>query len=173
SDNNRIKRYVAKYTINPALAQGISHVVGSVETGKFADLVLWEPKFFGVKPFMILKGGQVVSSIMGDAGASIPTPQPELYRPMFGSHGSAPESNSITFLSRAAIAAGVPAQLGLNRRIEECRGIRTLTKGDLKFNGETPHIHVDPETYEVHIDGALITCEPAEQLPLAQRYFLF
>ncbi|AGG66326.1 urease subunit alpha [Corynebacterium callunae] len=173
ADNNRIKRYVAKYTINPAIAQGIDGVVGSVELGKFADLVLWEPKFFGVKPFMILKGGQVVSSIMGDPGASIPTPQPEIYRPQFGSYGAAPHQNSITFLSQAAIDAEVPQQLGLKKKIEPCQGIRTLSKRDLKLNGETPDITVDPETYEVRVDGELITSQPSEVLPMAQRYFLF
>lgn len=172
-DNFRIKRYISKYTINPALAHGISHVVGSIEIGKFADLVLWEPKFFGVKPDLILKGGQMVHGVMGDANASIPTPQPRTYRKAFGAYGGATASSSITFLSQAAIAAGVPEKLGLHKVIAECSGIRTLTKADLKFNGETPNLTVDPETYEVQVNGTSITATAQNELAMAQRYFLF
>lgn len=172
-DNHRIRRYVAKYTINPALAQGIADAVGSVEEGKFADLVLWEPKFFGVKPDLLIKGGQMVHGVMGDPNASIPTPQPRWYRKAFGAYGTAVSANSITFLSEAAVRAGVPERLGLAKRIRACHGIRTLTKADLRLNGETPSISVDPETYEVRVDGELVTCRPQEVLPMAQRYFLF
>ena len=172
-DNFRIKRFISKYTINPAIAHGISHAVGSVEVGKFADLVLWEPKFFGVRPDLIIKGGQMVHGVMGDPNASIPTPQPRTYRKAFGAYGTAVSASSITFLSRAAVEAGVPKKLGLNKVIEECYGIRSLTKADLKFNGETPELSVDPETYEVKVDGEPVTCEPAQELAMAQRYFLF
>ncbi|WP_080791733.1 urease subunit alpha [Corynebacterium pacaense] len=172
-DNTRIRRYISKYTINPAIAQGISDSVGSVEIGKFADLVLWQPRFFGVKPELIIKGGQVVSVAQGDPGASIPTPQPNMYRPSFGAYGTAVSTSSITFLSQAAIDAGVPGELALHKVIRGCHGIRNLRKSDLKFNGETPEIDVDPQTYEVRVDGALITAEPSETLPLTQRYFLF
>ena len=173
SDNFRIKRYVAKYTINPAIAQGMADVVGSVETGKFADLVLWDPAFFGVKPELVIKGGQIAYALMGDSNASIPTPQPRTMRPMFAAHGKALWQTSITFLSKAAIQAGVPEELGLERIIKPVSGIRTLSKADLKFNGETPDIAVDPETYTVTVDGQEITSEPSDVLPLAQRYFLF
>ncbi|PEJ27902.1 urease subunit alpha [Peribacillus butanolivorans] len=172
-DNFRVKRYVAKYTINPAITHGISDVVGSVEEGKFADLVLWDPAFFGVKPDMILKGGMIVHSIMGDPNASIPTPQPVLYRPMFASFGQAVASTSITFLSKASYEAGIHKDLGLKKIMKTVSNIRNLTKKDMKLNGETPVIEVDPQTYEVTVDGDLITCEPAEVLPMAQRYFLF
>ena len=172
-DNFRIRRYIAKYTINPAIAQGISDYVGSIEEGKFADLVLWEPQFFGVKPSLIIKGGQVVSTVMGDPNASIPTPQPALYRPSFGAYGTAVGPNSITFMSRAAVDAGVPENLGLNKEIRVCHGIRTLRKSDLKLNGETPDISVDPQTYDVRVDGELISSNPNDSLPMAQRYFLF
>ncbi|MFU2017261.1 urease subunit alpha [Peribacillus butanolivorans] len=172
-DNFRVKRYVAKYTINPAITHGISNVVGSVEEGKFADLVLWDPAFFGVKPDMILKGGMIAHSIMGDPNASIPTPQPVLYRPMFASFGQAVASTSITFLSKASYEAGIHKDLGLKKIMKTVSNIRNLTKKDMKLNGETPVIEVDPQTYEVTVDGDLITCEPAEVLPMAQRYFLF
>ena len=173
SDNFRIKRYVAKYTINPAIAQGMADVVGSVETGKFADLVLWDPAFFGVKPELVIKGGQIAYALMGDSNASIPTPQPRTMRPMFAAYGKALRQTSITFLSKAAIQAGVPEELGLERIIKPVSGIRTLSKADLKFNGETPDIAVDPETYTVTVDGQEITSEPSDVLPMAQRYFLF
>ncbi|ACL38391.1 urease, alpha subunit [Pseudarthrobacter chlorophenolicus A6] len=173
SDNFRLKRYVAKYTINPALAQGIADTVGSVEEGKFADLVLWDPAFFGVKPELVLKGGQIAYALMGDANASIPTPQPRTMRPMFGAFGKAVQQTSITFLSKAAIDAGVPEELGLEKLIRPVSGIRNLTKADLKYNDATPDIQVDPETYQVTVDGEDVTCEPADVLPMAQRYFLF
>lgn len=173
SDNFRLKRYVAKYTINPAIAQGMADFIGSVEEGKFADLVLWDPAFFGVKPELVLKGGQIAYALMGDANASIPTPQPRTMRPMFAAYGLAAQQSSITFLSQAAIEAGVPAELGLQKVIRPVSGIRNLTKSDLKYNGATPDIEVDPETYRVTVDGEDITCEPSDLLPMAQRYFLF
>jgi urease subunit alpha len=173
SDNFRIRRYIAKYTINPALAQGIADSVGSVEEGKFADLVLWDPAFFGVKPDLVIKGGQIVNSVMGDPNASIPTPQPQTLRPAFAAYGSALASSSITFLSRAAIEAGVPEQLGLRRQIRAVSGCRDVRKQDLVLNGETPEITVDPQTYQVAVDGVPATCEPVDALPMAQRYFLF
>ncbi|MEX5272778.1 urease subunit alpha [Kocuria sp. CPCC 205235] len=172
-DNARLKRYIAKYTINPALTHGISEHVGSVEVGKLADLVLWEPAFFGVKPTLILKGGQIASSVMGDPNASIPTPQPQLMRNAFGALGSAVYSSSITFMSQAAMDAGLPERLGLRKMVEPVHGIRSLQKADLPFNGETPQLEVDPETYEVRVDGQIITCEASDELPMAQRYFLF
>ncbi|USG65036.1 urease subunit alpha [Brevibacillus ruminantium] len=172
-DNNRVKRYVAKYTINPAIAHGISSYVGSIEVGKIADLVLWHPAFFGVQPEMILKSGMVVHSLMGDANASIPTPQPILYRPMFASYGKALFSSSITFVSKVAFENGIHKQLGLQKCVLPVSGIRNLTKKDMKLNGETPEITVDPQTYEVKVDGELLSCEPADVLPMAQRYFLF
>lgn len=172
-DNFRVKRYVAKYTINPALAHGIADEVGSIEVGKFADLVVWDPAFFGVKPDLILKGGMIAASIMGDPNASIPTPQPVAYRPMFASFGKATAATSITFLSKAAYEAGVHHELRLNKLIKPVSNVRQLQKKDMKFNGETPVIEVDPQTYEVTVDQQLITCEPAEVLPMAQRYFLF
>lgn len=173
SDNFRLKRYVAKYTINAAIAQGMADVIGSVETGKFADLVLWDPAFFGVKPELVIKGGQIAYALMGDANASIPTPQPRTMRPMFATYGKALQQTSITFLSQAAIDAGVPEELGLERIIKPVHGIRNLTKADLKYNGETPDIAVDPETYQVSVDGEEVTSQPSEVLPMAQRYFLF
>ncbi|SKB72782.1 urease subunit alpha [Arthrobacter sp. 49Tsu3.1M3] len=173
SDNFRLKRYVAKYTINPAIAQGMADSIGSVEVGKFADLVLWDPAFFGVKPDLVLKGGQIAYALMGDANASIPTPQPRTMRPMFAAYGKALQQSSITFLSQAAIDAGVPAELGLEKVIRPVSGIRSLTKADLKYNGATPDIEVDPETYQVSVDGEDVTCEPSDVLPMAQRYFLF
>ncbi len=173
SDNFRLKRYVAKYTINPAIAQGMADVIGSVEEGKFADLVLWDPAFFGVKPELVIKGGQIAYALMGDSNGSIPTPQPRTMRPMFATYGKALQQTSITFLSKAAIDAGVPADLGLERIIKPVTGIRNLTKADLKYNGETPDIAVDPETYKVTVDGEEVTSQPSDVLPMAQRYFLF
>jgi urease subunit alpha len=172
-DNERIKRYVAKYTINPAIAMGIADEVGSVEVGKWADLVLWDPAFFGAKPHLILKGGQIVDALMGDSNASIPTPQPATMRPQFGAIGRAPAHNSITFVSRAAFEEGIAERLGLQRIVRPVGNVRNLTKRDMVRNGETPRIEVDPQTYEVRVDGELITCEPATELALAQRYFLF
>ena len=172
-DNFRVKRYVAKYTINPALTHGIAHEVGSVEVGKWADLVLWKPAFFGVKPSLILKGGMIASAAMGDANASIPTPQPVHYRPMFGSAGGALGRTSLTFLSQSAAAAGVAEQYGLAKTTAVVRGTRTVSKADMIHNDWQPEISVDPETYQVVADGTVLTCEPAEVLPMAQRYFLF
>src|SRR5579862_5353185 len=171
NDNNRAKRYVAKYTINPAITHGISEEVGSVEPGKLADLVLWKPAMFGVKPEMVLKSGFIAWSVMGDANASIPTPQPVLYRPMFGSFGGATASTSVTFVSQTSLSAGIPSRLGLRKRA--VKGCRNIGKRDMIHNAATPKIEVDPETYEVRADGELLTCEPAQVLPLAQRYFLF
>src|SRR5712692_5018833 len=171
ADNTRIKRYLAKYTINPAITHGISDVVGSIEVGKLADLVLWRPSFFGVKPELVLKGGLIAWAAMGDPNASIPTPQPVLYRPMFGM--AARHSTSVTFLSAAALAAGVPARLGLRKRAVAVRNTRQLGKRDMKLNDATPIITVDPETYRVEADGEWLTCAPAQSLPMAQRYFLF
>ncbi|WP_255767692.1 urease subunit alpha [Pseudarthrobacter sulfonivorans] len=173
SDNFRIKRYIAKYTINPAIAQGMADSIGSVEEGKFADLVLWDPAFFGVKPGIVLKGGQVAYAVMGDSNGSIPTPQPRTMRPMFATFGKALQKSSITFMSKAAIEAGVPEELGLERVIRPVSGIRSLTKADLKYNNATPDIEVDPETYKVTVDGEDVTCEPSDELSMAQRYFLF
>ncbi|EEI16960.1 urease subunit alpha [Corynebacterium lipophiloflavum] len=172
-DNFRIRRYIAKYTINPAIAQGIDDWVGSVEVGKFADLVLWEPQMFGVRPESVIKGGQVVYTALGDPNASIPTPQPNMYRESFGAHGLALYRSSITFMSQAAIERGVPEILQLRKKVRPVHGIRNLTKADLKLNDATPTIAVDPETYEVTVDGERITCEPAATVPLAQRYMLF
>ena len=172
-DNFRVKRYIAKYTINPAITQGVSHVVGSIEPGKLADLVLWRPAFFGVKPSLILKGGMIAAAAMGDPNASIPTPQPVHYRPMFGAFGSAMDSTCVTFVSQAAVAAGVPQQLGLRRRVEAVKNTRAIGKADMIHNSGTPTIEVDAQTYEVRADGVLLTCEPAKSLPMAQRYFLF
>jgi urease subunit alpha len=172
-DNFRAKRYVAKYTINPAITHGIAHEVGSIEPGKLADLVLWKPAFFGVKPEMVIKGGFIVWSVMGDANASIPTPQPVLYRPMFGSFGYAVAPLSLTFMSQAAIAAGVPEALRLRKTVAPVINCRRIGKADMVHNNAMPEIHVDPETYEVRVDGELLTCEPANSLPMTQRYFLF
>jgi urease subunit alpha len=173
SDNFRVKRYVAKYTINPAITHGIAHEVGSVEVGKLADLVLWKPAFFGVKPSVVLKGGFIACAPMGDPNASIPTPQPTHYRPMFGAFGGARTSTSVTFVSQAALDAGVGDRLGLRRRLVACRGTRAVRKADLVHNTYAPHMEVDSQTYEVRADGVLLTCEPAKVLPMAQRYFLF
>ncbi|QJE02706.1 urease subunit alpha [Massilia forsythiae] len=171
-DNFRVKRYVAKYTINPAITHGIAHAVGSIEPGKIADIVLWRPAFFGVKPSMILKGGMIAASLMGDPNASIPTPQPVHYRPMFGAFGGGLRK-SFTFISQAAYDAGVARRLGLQKTVIPVRGMRGLRKADMVHNGATPHMEVDPETYEVRADGRLLVCEAAAVLPLAQRYFLF
>lgn len=173
SDNNRVKRYIAKYTINPAITHGISHEVGSIELGKLADLVLWKPAFFGVKPTMILKGGQIALAAMGDPNASIPTPQPVHYRPMFGAFGGSLRTSAITFVSQAAYDADIGGQLGLGRQVAAVRGTRHVRKADMKLNFWQPDIQVDAQTYEVHADGQLLTCEPAAVLPMAQRYFLF
>ncbi len=172
-DNLRAKRYIAKYTINPAIAHGIAHEVGSVEVGKLADLVLWKPAFFGVKPSLIIKGGMIAMAPMGDPNASIPTPQPVHYRPMFGAFGGARLATRMTFLSKAGLAAGLPEQLGLKSLIGEVRDCRNVRKGDMVLNDYLPQLEVDPQTYEVRADGELLTCEPAAELPLAQRYFLF
>ena len=173
NDNFRVKRYVAKYTINPALAHGMAAEVGSIEPGKLADLVLWKPAFFGVKPEIIVKGGMIAWSVMGDPNASIPTPQPVLYRPMFGAFGDAIGPISIAFMSRAALDAGLPHQLGLRKRAVAVERCRSVGKADMIHNAAMPHIEVDPETYEVRADGELLTCEVAQTLPMAQRYFLF
>ena len=172
-DNGRIKRYVAKYTINPALSHGIAHEVGSVAVGKLADLVLWKPAFFGAKPSLVLKGGMIATAPMGDPNASIPTPQPVHYRPMFAAFAGARAATGLTFLSQAAADAGVAEALGLAKSIAVTRGNRTVTKADMVHNTLQPTIEVDPQTYQVRADGELLTCEPASELPLAQRYFLF
>lgn len=172
-DNWRARRYIAKYTINPALAHGIAHEVGSIEVGKLADLVLWKPAFFGVKPDIVIKGGFPMSAAMGDPNASIPTPQPVYTRPMFGSFGLVPASTSLTFVSAAAQEREIAARLGLRKRVSVVRGCRNIGKRDLKLNDAVPRIEVDPETYEVRADGALLKCDPLAVLPMAQRYFLF
>jgi urease subunit alpha len=172
ADNFRVRRYIAKYTINPAITHGIGHIVGSVEPGKLADLVLWRPAFFGVKPSIILKGGMIAAAAMGDPNASIPTPQPVHYRPMFGAFGGGLKT-SLTFVSQAALHNPAVAALGLSKRLEPVRGTRALRKSDMVLNGWQPQIDVDPETYAVRADGELLVCEPAEVLPMAQRYFLF
>ncbi len=173
SDNSRIKRYIAKYTINPAIAHGLSQEVGSIEVGKWADLVLWKPAFFGVKPSLVLKGGFIAHAAMGDPNASIPTPQPVHQRPMFGSFGGALHAGSLTFLSRAAHESGLAIGLGLRKQTAMARGCRHLRKSDMVHNNWLPHMSIDAQTYEVRADGQLLTCEPATVLPMAQRYFLF
>jgi len=173
NDNLRVKRYISKYTINPAITHGIAHEVGSVEVGKWADLVVWDPAFFGVKPTLVLKGGMINLALMGDPNASIPTPQPVHYREMFATKGGAISQTSLTFVSQAAVAAGIQAKYGLSKRIVPVSGIRNLRKSHMIHNAWQPKITVDPETYEVIADGELLTCEPAAVLPLAQRYFLF
>lgn len=172
NDNFRVKRYIAKYTINPAITHGISHLVGSIEVGKIADLVLWKPAFFGVKPAMIIKSGMIAAAPMGDPNASIPTPQPVHYRMMFGAYGGGLKS-SLTFVSQAAFDAGIAEQLKLNKPVFPVKNMRHLRKHHMIHNGATPVMEVDPETYEVRADGELLTCEPAIILPMAQRYFLF
>jgi urease subunit alpha len=173
NDNFRIKRYIAKYTINPAISHGIAHEVGSIEVGKLADLVLWKPAFFGVKPHLIIKGGMLAAAAMGDPNASIPTPQPVHYRPMFGAFGVTAAATSMIFLPHAAIAGGIPAHLGLRKRIGVVRNTRTIGKKDLLHNAYQPVIEVDPQTYAVRADGCLLQCEPMASLPFTQRYFLF
>ncbi len=172
-DNTRVKRYVAKYTINPALSHGVSHEIGSIEVGKWADLVLWRPGFFGVKPSLILKGGFIAAAAMGDPNASIPTPQPVHFRPMFGSYGGALSRSSITFMSQAAIAAGMHEQYGLKKQVSPVKGNRSVSKKDMVLNNYMPKMEIDAQTYHVRADGQLLTCEPATELPMAQRYFLF
>jgi len=173
NDNVRIRRYIAKYTINPALTHGIAHEVGSIAVGKRADLVLWKPMFFGVKPDLVLLGGTIAAAAMGDPNASIPTPQPVHYRPMFGAFGRALQASSVTFVSHAALDAGIGAALDLRKPLVSVAGTRSIGKKDMVLNDRTPAIEVDPETYEVRADGERMTCEPAAELALAQRYFLF
>ncbi len=173
TDNFRVKRYIAKYTINPAITHGVSHEVGSVEIGKMADLVLWRPKFFGVKPSIILKGGMIAGAAMGDPNAAISTPQPVHYRRMFGALGRAVSATRVTFVSQAAMNTGLEEKLGLRSRLVACKNVRSMRKKDMKLNDYCPNITVDPETYEVHVDGVLLTCEPLSELPLAQLYHLF
>ncbi|NIJ41965.1 urease subunit alpha [Parvibaculum indicum] len=173
NDNARVKRYIAKYTINPALAQGLSRHVGSLEVGKRADIVLWDPAFFGVKPAMVLLGGSIAAAPMGDPNASIPTPQPVHYRPMFGAYGRNRTESSVTFVSLASLDDGLAEKTGVAKTLLPVSGTRTVSKSDMVHNSLMPQVEVDPETYEVRVDGELITCEPATQLPMAQRYFLF
>ena len=172
-DNFRVKRYIAKYTINPAITHGIAHEVGSLEVGKFADIVLWRPAFFGVKPSLIVKGGMIAAAAMGDPNASIPTPQPVHYRPMFAAFGPACQATSLTFVSAAGLQNGIGDKLDLRKLLVAVRGTRTIGKKDLPLNDYLPRIEVNPETYEVRADGEHLTCEPATSLPMAQRYFLF
>lgn len=173
NDNNRLRRYVAKYTINPAIAHGIADYVGSVEIGKMADLVLWEPAFFGVKPKVVIKGGMINLSVMGESNASIPTCQPEMLRKMFGAQGKAVAQTTAAFVSKYAFEDDIKGKLGLEKQVLPVSGIRNLTKKDMKLNDAMPKLEVDPQTYDVTVDGELITCEPAETVPMAQRYFLF
>jgi urease subunit alpha len=173
NDNFRVKRYVAKYSINPALTHGVAHEVGSIEVGKLADIVLWRPAFFGAKAALIIKGGMIVAAPMGDANASIPTPQPVHFRPMFGALGGARHATSVSFVSQAGLKSGMADRLGLKKRLVAVQGTRTVRKKDLIHNDYQPHIEVDAQTYEVRADGVLLTCEPASVLPLAQKYFLF
>jgi urease subunit alpha len=173
SDNFRVRRYVAKYTINPAITHGIADQVGSLEVGKLADLVLWRPAFFGAKPAMVIKGGMIVAAPMGDPNASIPTPQPVHYRPMFAAFGGALAATSLSFVSQAALSSGALDRLGLDKTLSPVRGTRGVTKSDMVLNDYLPHMEVDPQTYEVRADGQLLSCEPLSVAPLAQRYFLF
>ncbi len=172
-DNERVKRYVAKYTINPAITHGIAHEVGSIEVGKLADLVLWKPAFFGVRPELVIKGGAIAWAAMGDPNASIPTPEPVRMRPMWGAYGRMPQSIAVSFVSNAALDAGIAKRHATGRRLVPVRGTRTIGKRDMIRNSALPHIEVDPRTYEVRADGELLQCEPARELPLAQRYALF
>jgi urease subunit alpha len=173
NDNYRVKRYIAKYTINPAIAHGVSHVVGSLEVGKWADLVLWKPAFFGVKPSMVLKGGMIAAAQMGDPNASIPTPQPVHYRPMFGAFGGALTRSSLTFVSQAGLQSHIGQRFGLQKALVAVEGCRRVAKANMVHNSYTPHMEIDAQTYQVRADGLLLTCEPAVSLPMAQRYFLF
>ena len=173
ADNARVKRYIAKYTINPAIAQGFAREIGSITVGKLADLVLWSPAFFGVKPDLVIKGGMIAMASMGDPNASIPTPQPMHYRPMFGMFGKAMAASCITFVSQAALDDGITARLKLDRMVAAVSETRSIGKKSMVLNDATPNIEVDPETYEVRADGVRLTCEPATELPMAQRYFLF
>ena len=173
NDNFRVKRYIAKYTINPAIAHGIGHEIGSVEAGKWADLVLWKPAFFGVKPAMVLKGGMIAAALMGDPNASIPTPQPVHYRPMFGAYGGALARTSLTFVSQSGLDAGIAERFGLQKRLVAVRGCRTVNKASMRLNDYAPRMEIDAQTYAVRADGQLLSCEPAASLPMAQRYFLF
>jgi urease subunit alpha len=174
NDNFRARRYVAKYTINPAIAHGVSKHIGSVETGKLADLVVWTPAFFGVKPDLVIKGGAIAAALMGDPNASIPTPQPVHYRPMFGAYGRALASTSLTFVSKVATENGLAAKLGVQKQLVAVENVRSgIGKKDMVLNDAMPVIEVDPETYDVRADGELLVCEPASILPMAQRYFLF
>jgi urease subunit alpha len=174
NDNFRVRRYIAKYTINPAIAHGVSKLIGSVEKGKLADLVLWSPAFFGVKPDLVIKGGMIVAAPMGDPNASIPTPQPVHYQPMFGAFGRALTQSSFVFTSNAAIADGLQARLGTQKAMYAVENTRSgISKKSMIHNDATPDIEVDPETYEVRADGELLTCAPAEVLPMAQRYFMY
>ena len=173
NDNTRIKRYIAKYTINPAIAHGISHEVGSVEEGKWADLVVWKPALFGIKPALILKGGSIAMAAMGDPNASIPTPQPVHYRPMFGAFGGATARGSLTFVSQAGINAGIKERFGLAKTLSAVKNIRQVRKQHMVHNGYLPKMEIDAQTYAVRADGVLLTCEPVAVQPMAQRYFLF
>jgi urease subunit alpha len=173
NDNFRARRYVAKYTINPAIAHGIAHEVGSIEVGKWADLVVWKPAFFGVKPFTIIKGGTIAMAAMGDPNASIPTPQPVHYRPMFGAFGGSLAKSSLTFVSQAGLAAGVGERYGLAKTLSAVKNIRGIRKQHMVHNAYTPKMEIDAQTYAVRADGQLLTCDPAVSLPMTQRYFLF
>jgi urease subunit alpha len=174
NDNYRVKRYIAKYTINPAIAQGVAHELGSLEVGKRADLVLWNPAFFGVKPDLVILGGTIAAAPMGDPNASIPTPQPVHYRPMFGAFGRAIASSAVTFVSRAAVDGLLGRRLGVRKQLVAVSNTRGgISKKSMVLNDATPNIEVDPETYEVRADGDLLTCEPAKSLPMTQRYFLY
>ena len=174
NDNMRARRYIAKYTINPAIAHGVSHVIGSIEKGKLADLVLWSPAFFGVKPDCIIKGGTIVAAQMGDPNASIPTPQPVHYQPMFAAYGKSLTASSVVFTSKAAITGGLAKKLGIGKTLYPVKNTRGgISKKSMIHNGATPKLDINAETYEVRADGELLTCEPADVLPMAQRYFLF
>jgi urease subunit alpha len=174
NDNFRARRYIAKYTINPAIAHGVSRHIGSIEPGKLADLVLWSPAFFGVKPDMVIKGGAIAAAPMGDPNASIPTPQPVHYRPMFGAYGKTVQTTSLTFVSKAAVETGLRAKLGVSKELVAVENVRSgISKASMVLNGATPNVEVDPETYMVKADGELLVCEPAKELPMAQRYFMY